>query len=181
MPESRGASILRRDDRKHVVIDVPEWGARVRVYSLTAGGRAQFIRMGSELKGDRAAQLERILPWVLVETCHDDETGERLFSHQDHEALLERNPEVLDRLSEAAMDVSGLGKAAREEAGKDSAPTPIGASSSGSPSPSGDAPSPSSSKPSEATSSPSGRSSTSSSPSARAERSTGPVRLSPPS
>lgn len=148
---SRGASILAASDRKSVRVEVPEWGLTVEVRSLTARARAEFVRLGTLHKGDRAAQLEAVQPWVIVESAYDGETGEQLFTHDQHAALLGMNPEVLDRLSGAAVIVSGLGKDSREEAGKGSAPTPIGASSSASLSLSEAAPSPSSSEPSTAT------------------------------
>lgn len=177
---AKRAAILGLDDRRKTVVEVPEWDVRIQVRSLTARARAEFIRMAGSVKGDRAAQQEQVLPWVIVECCYDEETGEQLFTHEDHAALLDRHPDVLDRLSAAALIVSGLGETAREEAGKDSAPTPTGASSSGSPLPS-DEPSGSSRPSSTPPSSPSGRSSRSSSRSGRGGKSTEPARSSPQS
>lgn len=177
MPRSKGAALLAaRSDRKSVVVSVPEWGTQIELRAFTARQRAEFIAKGADLKGNRAEQLRLVQPWVIIESAHDSETGEQLFTHEDGDALLERDPAVLDRLSAAALTVSGMGEGSREEAGKGSAPTATGASSSVSLSPSAGEPSPSSSEPSGATSSPSGRSSPRSSRSAPDGKSTARAR-----
>lgn len=176
---SKGAALLAASRLPSRVEEVPGLGT-VELRGFTARQRAEFVARGREIT-EKADRLREIQPWVVIQGAHDPETGQPLFGPEDAEALLDSDAAIIDQMSEGILKLSGLAKDAKEEAGKGSAPTATGASSSDSLSPSEAAPSPSSSAPSEAMSSRSGRSSPSSNRSAPEGKSTAPVRSSPPS
>lgn len=118
-------------DKPKEMVDVPEWGGiKIEMRGLSARERAVFYSKSAEGKENRAHQFEVMQPDLIITLAHDPETGERLFTDADRDMLLDRNPGVLDRLFKAGMRASGMDSDAIDEAGKGSAPTQSGASSS---------------------------------------------------
>jgi hypothetical protein len=62
-----------------------------------------------------------------------DESGVRLFNADQLAALQGKNKDVLDRLTEVAMRINGMGQAAQENIAKNSEAVASDASGSGSP------------------------------------------------
>lgn len=119
--------ILAFDDIETRVVEVPEWGGvkvEIRTPSVAARGEliAQFIRDDSKI------DYVRMYPALVVATSHDPDTGERLFTNDDIEALKEKSSKAMERIGEVAIELSGMQNAAeRIEAGKaDSSQIPNG-------------------------------------------------------
>lgn len=98
------ADILGANDRKVVIVPVPEWGGAVYVRSLStdeALNLEQTMRPLEERRDIMACQLAAFL-------C--DEEGTVLFaSHQEALPVLNRAPSVLRRVVAAGMTVNGMG------------------------------------------------------------------------
>jgi len=110
--------ILKADDRRIEVVEVPEWGGTVRVRSMTGAERDQFegevldIRRGGvELK--RANFRARLVVRTVV---GDDDKP--MFSPGDIEALGAKSAGALDRVIAVAMRLNGLESGAVEVAAK---------------------------------------------------------------
>ena len=107
--------ILGTPDRKHVDVEVPEWGGTVRLMELSGddadafGGYAQAQRNpdGSQnIKGIRAK---------LVGLSMVDEKGKRLFSDDAAERKLgKKSGAVLGRLFEEALKLNGMSQDAQD-------------------------------------------------------------------
>jgi len=93
-------AILAAADRKVEPVDVPEWGGRVHVRSLTAGDRSVWTAAVRD-DPDRAGLLI-----VARAVCTPD--GERLFADDDVDALAEKSTAALDRVIDAVLRVNGL-------------------------------------------------------------------------
>jgi hypothetical protein len=61
-----------------------------------------------------------MFPLMLTGSLYDPETGEKLFSQSDVEALMDKNGDVIERLALKCINVSNLGSKAVDEAGNDS-------------------------------------------------------------
>lgn len=100
-----GAEILAAVDRTFAVVNVPEWGGKVRVQSLTAEEAAQLNDPG----GDPKDGVQRI-----VALCVVDAEGKAQYTVADIEKLKKKSLRALLRVQEVAMEINGLGEAAKE-------------------------------------------------------------------
>lgn len=103
--------ILQADDMRTQEVDVPEWGGRVIVKTLSGNERDQFeesILSGAkrDFKGVRAK---------LVALSVVDENGKRLFTFEEANVLGEKSSRALDRVFGAAQRLSGFTQKDMEE------------------------------------------------------------------
>ncbi len=112
-------SIKAADDGTAELYDVPEWGVKIEVRSLTA--RARSI-LHSEWLSDSGDQRAIHDGWwqIVSKTCFDPDTGEQIFEDGDEDMLLSKNAQVVNDLADFCMAQSGMLPEAVDEAGKDS-------------------------------------------------------------
>ena len=111
------AEILAADDAKFAEVDVPEWGGKVRVRTISGTERDQFEEFASQAnKGGRKFGVRGFLAALVI--C--DESGKRVFDTKDIEALGNKNQKPLDRVWDVASSLNGLSEAAVEDAAKNS-------------------------------------------------------------
>lgn len=121
--------ILGAQDLKYDEVDVPEWGGKVRIRSLTATERAKFEehtyrvtqRVGAEgVNVEFFAHLVRLRLCVLTIV---DENGNRMFADDEEDVLGQKSATGADRVFQASSKLSGLSAQAGIEAGKGSSET----------------------------------------------------------
>lgn len=95
--------ILHLDDTRRVVQHVAEWDCDVQVRSMSARTR---MRLLEHLKQDPDDVGLQVL--VLVATCYDPETGNRLFEESDAAWLVEKHAGVIQQLANAGLRISGM-------------------------------------------------------------------------
>lgn len=116
------AAILACDDTQFRDEPVPEWGGTVRVRALTGKERDAFEASNRQIRDDGTIvylpdnQRAKLVARSLI----DPETGARLFTDQQINALGEKNAAVLNRLYEVAATLSGLAPDSDEDAEKNS-------------------------------------------------------------
>jgi hypothetical protein len=113
-------------DRKTKTIAVPEWGGDVLLISFTAADRE---RIKEDEFRDKLIASGHFRAWLLSR-CLVGEDLRPLFAEKDVAELAAKSEEVIDRLTEQAVEFCGIRKAAVEEAEKNSEATPSGSSSS---------------------------------------------------
>ena len=112
--------IRSADDIETETVEVPEWGVTVRVRSMSAADRAATFAEANA-NNNNLPDLDSFWGRVMVECILEADTNERVFQPSDVEWLLsDKSAEVISRLSEICMKVSGLTKDAVDEAGKGS-------------------------------------------------------------
>lgn len=94
--------VLGAADRVIEPVDVPEWGGRLHIRSMTGLDRAAW-----ETASDKAQNTARKLA-LLVQACVCDAVGNLLFSAADVPALEARNAKALLRVARAAGRLNGL-------------------------------------------------------------------------
>lgn len=124
-------AILAISDNQTREIEVPEWGAWVRVRGLTAAERDQFEgeivqRNGRDVRTNTKNIRARL---VVLSVINDD--GSRMFGFPDIEALGEKSAKALDRIFTVAMELSGLRDEDVQELAENFDATPDAGSSSG--------------------------------------------------
>jgi hypothetical protein len=118
-----GASDLRKER-----VSIPEWDVTLEVRGLTGTQRARLMQNGFDGRGQ--AVFDRLYPELVIASTFDPESGEPVFAEGDRDALNAKSGAALERLAQVAMRVSGLTADATEQAEKNSAAAPSGASTS---------------------------------------------------
>lgn len=96
--------ILQADDKRTQEVEVPEWGGRVIVKTLSGDERDQFE--DSIMRGDK--RDFKGIRSKLVALSAVDENGERLFTFEEAKLLGEKSARALDRVFGAAQKLSGF-------------------------------------------------------------------------
>lgn len=97
-------AILKSDDLKKQVVNVPEWGGEVIVATMTGAARDAWEQ---SLVSNKSVSLENIRARLVVATVVD-ESGNRLFSEKDVEAMGKKSAAALDRCVKVAQKLNRL-------------------------------------------------------------------------
>lgn len=119
MPElSLRDRILSADDRKKEAVFVPQWGLSVFVRTLSGAERDDWEASIVQQKGKTTSYDLRNIRARLVCKCIVDESGRRVFSDHEAEALGEKSAAALDLLFTVAQRLNALTSADVDELGK---------------------------------------------------------------
>jgi len=99
---------------KHV--EMPEWGVTIEVRTMTARERANLFTSCMDKKGN--VIHDKFQAGVIIACCFDPESGEKLFAPADESLIMEKSAGAVERLANAAMEISGLSPDAMKEAEK---------------------------------------------------------------
>lgn len=112
--------IFSANDTHIETVKVPEWGGDVGIRVISGAARDQldtFLASIVDARGN-VVNVAGLRSKVCVLSCCD-ESGEPIFSEKDIPALQAKSSLALDRVTQAAMKLNGLGKAAVEGARDD--------------------------------------------------------------
>ena len=110
--------IRQADDRTENTIQVEEWGVKIGIRSMTARQRSDMQERWAETGEQSASTLYEN---IILHCVFDPETGEAVFTEEDLEWLLEeKSAQVVDRIAQEGLKVSGLMTDSVDEVGKDS-------------------------------------------------------------
>ena len=120
--------ILGKDDLVTDTVEVPEWGEKLTIRTLTGTERDKFEdSMIERSKGGKASQNIKNIRAKLVALCviDPDDGNLPVFLPQDVEALGKKSAKALDRVFTAAQKLNGFTDEDVEELAKgfDSAPS----------------------------------------------------------
>lgn len=135
MKDLTGLDVLNANDVEIQPVDVPEWGGRVYVRTMSADARGEwedlvFDDAGKPKKDHFRANL------VVVTCC--DAAGTLLFRPDQAAALSAKATGPIERLYDAAAKLNKIRKQDVDAEKKDSPAGPGGGSPSASPSPAAD-------------------------------------------
>lgn len=114
-------------------VELPELGAWVLVVGLMAAERDDFEASRFQGEGKARTWSKTNFRASLVARCARDESGARMFTDAEAEALGKTRADVLDRVYDVASKLSGMSAKDEDELGKGSGSDQPGASSSTSP------------------------------------------------
>lgn len=101
--------ILKAEDRKIEIVDVPEWGGQVGIRVMSGAERDRWELDFITKPGNREVRAS-LLAFTLC-----DENGKPLFTEADVKALGEKSGAVLTRLFVVAKRLSAVGAEDVEE------------------------------------------------------------------
>ncbi len=90
-------------------VELPEWETSVFVRAMTTAERFGWSAVVTKDETDAANNL-----MALLVRCICDESGLRLLTDADTEALAGKDFVVLDRIGKVAMELNGIGAAQTE-------------------------------------------------------------------
>lgn len=97
--------ILDADDLKPISIPIPEWDIKAFVRPLDGESRYRIGQLASEadLKLNNVYMTEAYVCEGLV-----NENGEQIFSIDDRALLAKKNPQVIERIYDKIVKLSGM-------------------------------------------------------------------------
>lgn len=98
-------AILGADDLKREAVDVPEWGGQVLISVMTGAARDAWEQ---SIAGKGGRPDVSNIRARLVAACAVDESGARLFTDADAEALGSKSAAAIERCAKVAQRLNGL-------------------------------------------------------------------------
>jgi len=112
--------IFASNDLKTDVVDAKEWGIpKLSIKELNARERDEIAIKVKEAEGTLEITDNKWYAMMISKSAIES-NGERMFSDDDVDALLEKNSSVLRRIGEAVVELSGYTEKAVEDAEKNS-------------------------------------------------------------
>lgn len=101
------------EDIQHEVVHVDEWDVDVEVRGMDGNARADYFN--SSYDDDGKPIYGKASVNIVIETCYDPDSGERLFDAGDAEWLAKKSGAALNRLGLKAMQLSGISAEEQEK------------------------------------------------------------------
>ncbi len=130
------STILDAKDIKSKRVAVPAWGCELEIRSLTGAQRATAVERATVKTTDAEGKEEshvdsRILnPLLLIASCYDPESGEKVFEDADAEGIENKSAEALDIVTTEILTLNGMTKAENKALEKNSGATATAAGAS---------------------------------------------------
>lgn len=99
--------IKNANDIQEEIVDVPEWDVKILVRSLTGKERAELLNVCMTPGGQ--VDFKKLYPMLLIATCYDPETKEKIFEPADKDWLNMKSGAVIEKIASVATKLSGLG------------------------------------------------------------------------
>jgi hypothetical protein len=97
-------AILAAKDISEIQIEVPEWGGKVCIRSLSVGESDLYADYILKQKGDKNANaLAYLLTLALV-----DNNGDKIFTEKDIVALAKKSRSAVERVALKCLEANGL-------------------------------------------------------------------------
>lgn len=114
--------VLNAKDIRSEQVTVPEWdGVTVEVRGMTLADRLEFYERVAD--GD-TINRRLFLPELVISSCFDPETGQKVFEPADRDMLTSKAASALQRITDVASRLSGLSEEDVKDAEKDLDETP---------------------------------------------------------
>lgn len=92
------------------------WNCDIEVKTIMAKDRARILN--EVMSDDGKINNANFHILMIIDSCYDPETNEKIFSHKDAEWLSEKSAGSIEKLSAVVMKLSGLTKDSMEETEK---------------------------------------------------------------
>lgn len=109
--------ILAAEDIRSEIVDIPEWGVKVEVRGMNGSDRSRILDAAAAA-GSEGLSVGTMYVDTVIASAYDPESGVRIFSDSDKDALLGKSASAIDRLAEVGMRLSGMSVEAQDNAKK---------------------------------------------------------------
>ena len=99
--------ILQKQDLLIESVDVPEWGGRIYVRSLSGTEREEYEKICSDRSRSKNFDMRGLrVKLIVLSVC--DKDGKRIFGESDEAKLNKKSAAVIEKVFNAAKKASGL-------------------------------------------------------------------------
>lgn len=105
-------------DVKSEKITIPEWDVVLELRTMKAIDRARLLKTCVDKQGQVIG--ERFQAGLIIASCFDPETGEKVFGEDDYDLLMDKAAGPVEFLAGKAMEISGLNRDSLTAAEKNS-------------------------------------------------------------
>lgn len=106
--------ILAADDIASEMVEVPEWDAIIEVRGMNGADRSRILEAAASSEDGKIGVGSMYVETVIA-SAYDPDSGERIFSDRDRDALMSKSASAIDRIATVGMRLSAMdGKAADE-------------------------------------------------------------------
>ncbi len=136
MASSLRAKALKAKDIKTERLAVPAWDCEFEIRGLTGAQRSAMVARATvttkDAEGEDVSSVDsKILnPLLIVASCYDPATGERVFEDADADAIDQKSAEAIDLVTNAVLRLNGMTKDEKKVIAKNSDATDTGAGAS---------------------------------------------------
>jgi hypothetical protein len=107
--------ILAADDIASEMVEVPEWDLTVEVRGMNGSDRSRILETAASSVDGRIGIGTMYVETVIAST-YDPETGLRVFTDDDRDALMAKSASAIDRLATVGMRLSAMDSKAADDA-----------------------------------------------------------------
>jgi hypothetical protein len=100
--------IKKANDIQKEIVHVDEWDVDIEVRGMDGSARAIFMETSYDEDGKPIQAC--ILPNIVIATCYDPSTSEKLFDESDASWLCNKNGGALSMLGLVGLRLSGISK-----------------------------------------------------------------------
>jgi hypothetical protein len=119
MATSLRDTILASDDIPSETVEIPEWGVELVVRGMSAGDRLSLMHNAFDPATEQV-NMSIVYPDVVVACAYDPASGSPVFTAADKDAIMGKSSAAVERIANAGLRLSGVGKDEQDAAGKDS-------------------------------------------------------------
>ncbi len=101
--------ILSVTDLRRETLAIPEWGGEIIVRGMAAYERDKIL---TAIDPSKSTMTDSQLKATLCFQCVINSQGQRVFTEADIDILQTKNPQVLDKIANRILGLSGVGEAA---------------------------------------------------------------------
>lgn len=101
--------ILSVTDLRRETLAIPEWGGDIIVRGMAAFERDKIL---TAIDPSKSTMTDSQLKATLCFQCVINLQGQRVFTEADIDILQTKNPQVLDKIANRILGLSGVGEAA---------------------------------------------------------------------
>lgn len=109
--------ILQSDDIPVEVITVKQWGdVELEIRGMNGRDRAKLLR--GSMDENNELDFEKLYPLLILSCSFDPETGEKVFTEKDLDALNAKSGAALESVGQVCARLSGMDKKDADDLGK---------------------------------------------------------------
>jgi hypothetical protein len=110
--------ILSAVDVQEEILEIKEWGEKVKIKGVTAADRARILQKSIDIES-KSTDFFKLTALTVIYSTYDPETDKRLFNEKDINALMQKAAKPIEKISQIANKLSGISEEAKEEAKND--------------------------------------------------------------
>ena len=107
--------ILAAEDIASELVEVPEWGCIIEVRGMNGADRSRILEAAASSE-DGKIGIGSMYVETVIASAYDPDSGERIFTAADRDALMGKSASAIDRIATVGMRLSAMDAKATDDA-----------------------------------------------------------------